>query len=178
VPLDCGCPPAPQPVMRASVSPSATPVSDAKLPSNVHLPSSSATSSPTLAALDPMLPPLPNATRSSANSRSAGEQVNLASANPGSTTLPHSKPTDIHVQLETPFVFRATGPPPASAHSAQDNLPPLPADSQTKQDPPSAAVRPAPAQPAATDTAATASKQPQRKGFFGKVRGFFLSVFK
>jgi len=174
VPLDCGCPPAPQPVMRASVPPTATPVSDANLPPNVHLPSSSAPSSPSLAALDPMLPPLPNATRSSANARPAGDQVNIASANPGSTQLPHSKPTDIHVQLETPFVFRATGPPPASARTAQNNLPPMPADSQSKQDPPPAA----PAQPAATDTAATAAKQPQRKGFFGKIRGLFSSVFK
>ena len=177
VPLDCGCPPAPQPVMRASVPPTASPISDANLPPNVHLPSSSAPSSPSLAALDPMLPPLPSATRSSANARPAGEQVNLASANPGSTQLPHPKPTDIHVQLETPFVFRATGPPPASARTAQNNLPPMPADSQTKQDPPPAAP-PAPAQPAAADTAATAAKQPQHKGFFGKIRGLFSSVFK
>lgn len=173
VPLDCGCPPAPQPVLRASVPPSATPVSDANLPANVHLPSSSAPSSPTLAALDPMLPPLPNATRSSPNARPAGEQVNLASANPGSTALPHSKPTDIHVQLETPFVFRATGPPPAAARTAQNNLPPMPADSQPKQDPP-----PASAQTPASDTAASAAKQPQHKGFFGKIRGLFSSVFK
>jgi hypothetical protein len=177
VPLDCGCPAPPQPVMRASVPPSATPVSDANLPSNVRLPSSSAPASASLAALDPMLPPLPNASRPS-SSRPAGDQVNLASANPGSTTLPHSKPTDIHVQLETPFVFRATGPPPASAHNAQDNLPPGPTDSQPTADPPPVASPPAASQPNA-ETAAPAPKQAQQHhGFLGKVKGFFSSIFR
>jgi hypothetical protein len=49
----------------------------------------------------------------------------------------------------------------------------MPADSQ-KQDPTPAA----PAQQPPADTTASAAKQPQRKGFFGKIKGLFSSVFK
>jgi hypothetical protein len=87
-----------------------------------------------------------------------------------------SDPKAIHLQVEAPLVFRAADLPPAPisemhglpAESRQlatpaitDPLPPMP-----PQTPQSAAAPPAKTDPA------------PRRGFFGKVRGFFSAMFR
>jgi hypothetical protein len=169
---DCGCPGTPQPVMHASASPPSTTVSDANLPSNVHLPSSSGQAF--RATLDPMLPPLPSSARP-AMSAPSGSQVNLASAGPETAPLPPAKPNDIHVQIVAPFSFRGTDPAPAPVTKAQ-NLPVKPATTQSaKLDPP---VLPPPSVPAPKPPdPATADPKPKRHGFFGHLKGLFSSIF-
>ena len=170
VPFDCGCAAPPPPVMRASL-PTPTPqVSDANLPPNLHLPSSSA---PIRASLDPMLPPLPNASRP-AVSGPPGSQVSFASTNPEMTQLPPSKPADIHVQIEAPLVFRGadkarTGPQTAS------NMPPKPVAAQPGSAP--AAPLPAPAPPPKPVARTQAQAPKQHRGFFGRVKGLFSAMF-
>jgi len=173
VPPDCGCPGTPQPVMRASISPSTPTVSDAILPTNIHLPSSSA---PTFrATLDPMLPPLPNSARP-AIVATAGSQGNIASG-PETAPLPPSKPNDIHVQIVAPLTFRAdAGPGPAPVTKAQ-NLPVKPASQPAQMDPPVMPPAPSAPPPKPPDQAASTDPKPHH-GFFGRVKGFFSSVFK
>jgi hypothetical protein len=173
VPLDCGCPGAPQPVLRAAVpTPTSAPMSDTKLPANLHLPSSNTTAT-TRAALDPMLPPMPGPARPLS---ALGSQVNLASANPASMPLPPSQPTDIRVQIEAPFVFRGTNPAPAPVQSAS-HLPLKPANRRPKLDP---TVLPPPSVPEPRPPEDPTGPDPkrQRRGFFGRVKGLFSSIFR
>lgn len=82
---------------------------------------------------------------------------------PGSetTALPASKPNDIHVQVDMPMVFRADDPPPVQAAPAKEAklLPlrdvPMPASFEAVVVPP----------------------KPTHHGFFGKLKGFFSSIF-
>ena len=82
---------------------------------------------------------------------------------PGSETiaLPASKPNDIHVQVDVPMVFRADDPPPVQAAPAKEAklLPlrdvPMPASFEAVVVPP----------------------KPTHHGFFGKLKGFFSSIF-
>lgn len=72
--------------------------------------------------------------------------------------LPASKPNDIHVQVEAPIVFRASDPAPAPAEEA--SLLPL-------RDMP---VR-------VSFEAVALPPKPVRHGFFGKLKGFFSTIF-
>jgi len=184
VPVDCGCAAPPLPVMRASVAPTAPPISDANLPANVHLPTSMSRAAldPMLppmpapasrAALDPMLPPLP------VHPAGSGSQVNLASASPSKALLPHSKPEDIHVQVEAPFVFRRPDPAPAGAlvQSARE-VTPRPADPSAAKLDPTAPLPSAPPPPKPADPVPSEPKKAERRGFFGRVKGFFSTVFR
>jgi len=171
VPFDCGCASPPPAVMRASTAPPPVhTVSDANLPPNLHLPSSSAR----LAPLDPMLPPMPSPTRTVV-SGPAGSQVALASGSAKRDPLAQAKPTDIRVQLETPFVYRGNNQPSAAATQNAQNLPPkTPGE---KVDPPAVATVANQTDPAAGDPAP--KKQAEKHGgFFGRMKGFFSSVFK
>ncbi len=77
------------------------------------------------------------------------------------TALPASKPNDIHVQVDVPMVFRADDPPPVQAAPAKEAklLPlrdvPMPASFEAVVVPP----------------------KPTHHGFFGKLKGFFSSIF-
>jgi hypothetical protein len=80
------------------------------------------------------------------------------------------------VQVEAPFVFHATGPPPAPVEDVRA----LPLDSRPTAALPLAAPLPPPAnetaKPAATETA-SAHRAPVR-GFFRKLGGFFAAIFR
>ena len=94
---------------------------------------------------------------------SASTMVDPRRPVPGSETavLPASKPNDIHVQVDVPMVFRASGPPP---------LPPAPA-SEAKLLP----LREMPAR--ASFEAVVVPPKPAHHGLFGKLRGFFSAIF-
>jgi len=85
-------------------------------------------------------------------------------AGPETAALPPSKSNDVHVQVEAPFVFSARNLPPAR---------PAPA-SQVK-------LLPLRGLPPATYLQTTALPPPQikpaRRGFFGKIKGFFAAIF-
>lgn len=169
VPFDCGCAAPPPAVLRASATPTTAPISDANLPQNVHLPSSSA---PTArATLDPMLPPLPGSSRP-AVSGAPGSQVNLAVAKTETAPVPPSKPADIHVQIEAPLVFRGTDRPKPAPQTAS-NMPPKQPTVPPKSDPT------APVASAATpvQNPEQPKTKPEHHGFFGRVKGFFSGIF-
>ena len=85
------------------------------------------------------------------------------------TAPPPSDPTGVHVTMEAPFVFNASGPPPPKVADPpamqRRELATLPAIPQPQPLPPPAA------QP-------VAEKKAGKKGFFGKLRGLFASIFK
>jgi hypothetical protein len=85
VPAGCGCPPATIPMLRASALPAAPVVSADNLPSSIQL-----------AQPGNELKPVGLAASAS------GVQLP-----PETAALPASKPDDIHVQVDAPFVFRA-----------------------------------------------------------------------
>jgi hypothetical protein len=148
VPLECGCPPARPPVLRAGNPP---PVVD-------NDQSSASARQVPAAALAGPAEGIPTPDRSSA------APLNATVA-----------PNDLHVQVEAPFVFRATGPPPPPV----DDLSALPPDSRTLPAPAlTAAPPPAPGSKVPNpETASTATGVP-RRGFFGKLRGFFGAIFR
>ena len=162
VPLECGCPPPARPVMRAA-EPSPTQVAEVNPPANLRMPDAIASE--------------PVSTSAPGMAEHATVAVNPTNG-PETAALPPSKPGEVHVQVEAPFVFRATdlpGAPPAPLAQAQAiNLyprdlrfpapvlpPPVPAElAQSTPPPPLALV------------------QDEHRGFFGHVRGFFAAIFR
>jgi hypothetical protein len=152
VPLECGCPPPRDPPLRATN----------------NLPMQSRAQS--------ALPPL------NASPASVAETAHVEGA--PATGLPAAAapldasvaPNELHVQVEAPFVFHATGPPPAPVEDVRA----LPLDSRPQAAPALAAPLPPPTnekpKPAGTETA-SANHAPAR-GFFRKLGGFFAAMFR
>ncbi len=167
LPFDCGCAAPPPPVMRASVPPP-TLVAEANLPPNLQMPSS-ASGTATRAAIDPMLPPLPTASRP-AVAGPAGTQVQRASAVPEAAPPRPAKKEDLHVQIEAPLVFR--GSDRARTTQTATNMPPK----APVQPNPAPAPKPAPP-PQSKATAQQQQVASEHRGFFGRVKGFFSAIF-
>jgi hypothetical protein len=153
VPASCGCPPPEIPVMRASAAP---PVSDAKQPSSMDL------------ARDGSKAVTPAASARQSGVTLPGEAAALP---PETAALPPSKPNDVHVQVEAPFVFRAEDMP--ANHPPASKPAPVP-DAQ------SLPVRDLP-RPATFETEVLPPAQTQAKqvhhGAFAKIKGFFSAIF-
>jgi len=150
---ECGCPPPEIPVLRAA-GPETPAASEDQLPSTARLAQPGDPSGPLSA--------------SAADSGSAPEASVMAplsqtaGARAGS---PSSQPGGLHVQVEAPIVFRASDLPSApAAPNLQSQSLPL-ADS--KRQPPvlTIVVSPDP------------HSKSQRRGFFGRIKGFFASMF-
>ena len=157
VPLNCGCPASRPEVLRASASAPSGPVaSESSMPASARLAAPGIAGAPT---------PFPY---SSASGGSSQVTVSIA---PPDVALPASQPNDVHIQVDAPFVFRATDPPPAPSREIAQ-LPPM---FQT-QTPPFPVVALPPSQKSLSSQKAE-SAPPQRHGFFGKLRGFFAAIF-
>jgi hypothetical protein len=149
VPLECGCPPP----------------RDAPLLKANNLPMQSRA-----------LPPLnasPATDVETAHAESAASTGAPAAAAPLDASV---APNELHVQVAAPFVFHATGPPPAPVEDERT----LPLDSRPRTAPALAAPLPPPAnkkpKPAGTE-AASANHAPAR-GFFRRLGGFFAALFR
>lgn len=140
VPLECGCPPPRQPVLRAE---NAHPVVDEQTSAN-----SRQVAGPVPAQTNPAPEPTP-----------------AVAAGGGSEA-----PNELHVKVEAPFVFRADGPPPAPVEDVRA----LPLDARPLPAPELAALPPQ--KPWGKEMASADS--PPRRGFFGKLRGFFAAMFR
>ena len=155
VPASCGCPPPEIPVMLASAAPVPA-VSDAKQPSSMDLGRDGSKAVTPPASARPSGVTLP------------GEAAALP---PETAALPPSKPSDVHVQVEAPFVFRAADMP--ANHPPAPKPAPIP-DAQ------SLPVRDLP-RPAIFETEVLPPAQSQAKqvhhGAFGKIKGFFSAIF-
>jgi len=166
-PASCGCPPPAIPVLRASAVPAAA-VSDAELPS-----SSSSSLSMHLAQPGDELKPVAFAASATGAelSSSSPSPVKVSVVPPETAALPPSKPNDIHVQVEAPFVFRADDlraddrpvakpAPILEAELLQVRDVPRPATFQTEVLPPP-----------------HTQARPQHHGVFAKIKGFFAGIF-
>ncbi len=165
VPLECGCPPPQDPPLRATN----------------NLPTlSRAEGEVRNKALPPLnASPAPAAETAHAESApSTGLPVNGLPANgapaAASSVDASVAPNELHVVVEAPFVFHATGPPPAPVEDVR-----APLDSRPRAALALAAPLPPPAnekqKPAGTETA-PANHAPAR-GFFRRLGGFFASLF-
>jgi len=147
VPLECGCPAPPPAVMRAA-NPPATPTPDSQLPPNVGLGAGSAAAAPNLEET-------PAATR--------------LSSGPETAPLPPSESGQVHAQIDAPLVFsrrqRVASPPPAPIEAARD----LPVDDSPQRQVHLDAIIQSPSP--------EAKAKPQHRGFFGRVKGLFSSLF-
>jgi hypothetical protein len=149
VPLECGCPPPGDAVLRAT----------SNLPVQNH-------------ASNAALPPV-NASPAPV-AETTHEESAPSTGTPATALDASVAPNELHVQVAAPFVFQATGPPPAPVedvralppddrpHSTQALAAPLP--------PPAAMTQPGSAQP-------ESSKQAPSRGFFRRLGGFFAALF-
>jgi len=157
IPATCGCP-EPRPVLRAEVP-------DRPLVAEKDLPQSLRLAHPDDEPKPP--PPGKSSPGVSSNSPPSG-QVTLSVTNP-ETALPSAKPDDVHVQVDAPLVFRASDLPPAAPAAPLSQAERLPVVATSAPPPPQTIVSPPP----------HAAPPPNpKKGFFGKVKGFFSGMFK
>jgi hypothetical protein len=91
------------------------------------------------------------------------------------TGTPAPAANDVHVEVDAPFVFSARDPEPAPlAQIVQLRFSSAVPWSINPQPPRPAELQPTPPSPS---PAVVAEAPPKKKGFFGKVRSFFASVF-
>jgi AMIN domain len=146
---ECGCPPPEIPVMLASGT-EAPAAPEEQLPANARMAQPGDPSRPLSAAVG------------DSNSSNAAPPLPASpSETPGS-----SQPNQLHVQVEAPIVFRAADLPAAPAAPNLQSQPLPLADSK----------RPVPVLTIVVSPEDAQSK-PQRRGFFGRIKGFFSSIF-
>jgi AMIN domain len=154
VPLECGCPPPRDPPLRAT---SDLPMQSEALPPVNASPPPVAETAQTKSA--------PSASLPATGVPAAAAPLDASVA-----------PNELQVQVEAPFVFHATGPPPAPVEDVRA----LPLDSRQVGAPAVGAPLPVPTKespkPAGTETA-SANHAPAR-GFFRKLGGFFTALFR
>jgi hypothetical protein len=157
VPLECGCPPPRDAPMRATN----------------NLPTQSQVENQ---AQGDALPPV-NANPAPVAETARAENAPLTGVSAAAAPLDASiAPNELHVQVEAPFVFHATGPPPAPVEDVRAlplDLRPQAAPAAATPLPPSANETP---KPAGTEKA-SANHAPAR-GFFRKLGGFFAALFR
>jgi hypothetical protein len=155
VPLECGCPPLRDPPLRAANN---LPAND--LPANAPPMQSRAQSEGQRGALPPV---------------NAGPAP-VAETAPAAPLGASIAPNELHVQIDAPFVFHASGPAPAPVEEVRA----LPLDSRV----PAAPTLAVPLPPAAKEAAkpvgseTTSQKHAPARGFFRKVGGFFAALFR
>ena len=151
VPLECGCPPPPVPVMRTAAPAQTVPAS--QLPSKVTL------------GAGPASAPVPDP-KADQTSASTGVEVG---------GLPISKPSGVPVQVDAPLVFtgrnRASTPPPPIDAARELSI----EDSTDRQVRLEAVVQP-PSPPA--DPAPSEKQKKPRQGFFGRIGQMFSGLFR
>ncbi len=164
VPLECGCPPLRDPPLRA--------VND--LPAN-DLPMQSRAQGERGALPLVNASPAPVAEKDPAESTPANG-LQAAIPAPAAPLDASVAPNELHVQVEAPFVFHASGPPPAPVEEVRA----LPLDSRPPATPALAVPLPPPANEAAKPggSETTSAKHAPARGFFRKVGGFFAALFR
>jgi len=153
VPLECGCPPPAKVMKTETVMP---PVSDKQLPAKAQL---GGGDSPA---------PGSNAAKGQIGQPAAATQL---SHGPEVAPVPPSQPNQVHVQVETPFVFNAKNKPAA-------NVPPTPIEAATNLPVENSPARQVHLDPVIQAPPPEAKPKPEHRGFFGRVKGFFSAIFR
>jgi hypothetical protein len=150
VPLECGCPP--PPAVLKTENPSATPVPDTALPANARLGGAST----------------PSVNSAGGNSSIPETSATRLTNGPETAPLPPSKPDDVHVQVDAPFVFnakdRANKVPPAPVQTAMNLPDEITPDRQVHLDP---VIQSPPVR-----------EKPKTGGFFHRVKGILSAIFQ
>lgn len=167
---DCGCPPASTPTILASSQP--------PTPASTPAPVSSPTPAPQPAAT-PAKPVAP-----AANIAATRVPVGAPATPNPERPMPEQKPGQVQVEVEAPFIYsaRAADVQPYSVAKVSFSSLPNTLIPQEVEDP--LVLNPEP-QPSATVQPIAAATPPQpapakkkSKGFFGRVKGFFGSIFR
>lgn len=152
VPLECGCPPPHDAPMRVT--------------SELPIQTQSHAGAPQIASTQSVTPSTPLPVEAAPAVSAAPLQ-----ATPAPNNLPAN---DLHVQIEAPFVFHASGPPPV----AKADIAALPLATRPAEAPAVDAALPPPSQDAAKSSAAdAAANKPPSRGFFRRLGGFFSALF-
>jgi hypothetical protein len=168
IPAGCGCPAPAPPMMRAQAQPLPE-VDTNKLPSNVRLAQPG--------DLVQASPPPPSQSGFAVAQGKPPAEVTLSVVAPETAPLPPSKPDEVHVAIEAPFVFRGSDPPPAKAAPVEESRK-LPA-AYTRPEPPFRnAVLGPPPPPTPAPAAPAAESRAEHHGVFGKLKGFFSAIFR
>jgi hypothetical protein len=156
VPLECGCPPPRDAPARAANDLPTQSAVHRKEP-NAALPSLNANSAPVA---------------ETAHAESAPSTRVPAGAAPLDASV---APNELHVQVEAPFVFHASGPPPAPVEDVRA----LPLDSRPHPTVAVATPLPPPANvtPKPSGTVSASSNQSPSRRFFRKLGRFFAALF-
>ena len=154
VPLECGCPAPRDPPQRATNN----------LPVQGEAPKS-----------PDALPPV-NASPAPAAETPHAENAPNTGVPPAASPLDASvAPNELHVQVEAPLVFHATGPAPAPVEDVRA----LPLDTRPATMPALAAPLPPPSNQNSSPGSETASaNHAPKRGFFRKLGGFFAALFR
>ena len=134
---------------------------------------------PAMRAEAPPLSPTPTPSQPP-NPAPAPEHVAVASSAPASATPP-DHPGDVHVEVDAPFVFSARPVGPSVAKLQVSSLPNVffvqeqvdPVVLKEKQPEVSTQAAAEPPKPAETPR----KEKTEKKGFFGRIKGFFGSLF-
>jgi hypothetical protein len=153
VPLECGCPPV-VPVMKTEATPS-RPAAGSETPSTMTL---------AQASHSPETAPKPEA--GSPEPRNDSPQT--LSSGPETQPLPPSRPDDIHISVDAPFVFHGKPHAPPAPTEEAAALPVL--ESSVRQVTLSAQVQAPPAE--------SAPEKPARRGVLKRIKGFFATLFR
>ena len=156
VPQDCGCPPPAIPALRASTA-TAPAIAEEDLPRSVHL------------ALpgDAPKPLLPEPPRDGWPGRGdPSSQVTVSVTPTDLVGMPAAGRGITQVQVDAPFVFRASDPAPSSSPNLQAQSLPI-----------SRIASPAPWLSLAEPPPA-AEFEPHNKGILGRLKGFLVAIFR
>jgi len=153
VPDDCGCPPPVIPVMRASTVPGPV-ISEKDLPGSLRLGESGDEAR--------VAPPSP--LHDGLSDQEMAPQAAVAAPPPGMAEMPPVAPGTVRVQVDAPFVFRASSlDPPAPPNLEAANLPisrsPGPGPLLALPEPPRAEAR-------------------QNKSFLSMMKSFLATIFR
>jgi AMIN domain len=157
---NCGCPEPRPEVMRASAEPPKE-VQDIKA-SSVHL----AQPGEQIRQPEHVADPADHSQGVVPASQVSVSVVPSDPVHPETAPLPKATANDMHVEVEAPFVFRATDAAPSAPIQEAAALPVM------SFDPP-----PLPATIVLPPENKDSQSKPRHHGFFGKLRGFFSSVF-
>jgi hypothetical protein len=177
-PPDCGCPVTPA-VHRAENAPQVAPKAESPTAAQVATPvaakrAASPATRPTMASAAPADAAPLVAIASTPNPETTADATE---SSPPTAALPPTRPNQLHVEVEAPFVFHGEDPEPPPIVVALVRLtdrPALPVFDPVVLPPP--AVK-SPEVAAATAGAAPEAK-PQKKPFFGRLRAFFAALLK
>lgn len=166
VPIDCGCPEMAVPILRAEAAPPPS------FQAAKSLPAGTPTAPKASEEIQVMLPTGPSANAAPLGNAGppTSEQARLSDP-PAAPTK--AQPTQMHIDIEEPLVFRATDPRPAPTREVQQ-LPVLSARSAPMR---VVVLPPGKNAKAATASAKPASNPDQPRGFFGHIRHFFSRIF-